>query len=70
VTVAAGELEVRGPCPACGKARGTGTLLDLTPEPPAAALEQGAALETWQAFAVRYRCPACAGALDVGLKGP
>jgi hypothetical protein len=42
----------------CGKPRGTGTLLDAKPKPPAPVVPQ----EMWAAFAERYRCPACADA--------
>jgi hypothetical protein len=50
-------------CPLCGQPRGTGTLLDVAPDPPVP--REGSlasvAIERWQweEFAGQYRCPDC-----------
>ena len=46
-------------CVACGQPVGTGTLLDFQPNVPEGGIEVGCSLATWQAFAVRYKCPVC-----------
>ena len=43
-------------CPICGKPEGTGMLFDAFPNGPG----EGWPRATWEAFAVRYRCPVCA----------
>lgn len=53
-----------GLCVACRCPWGSGSLLDFHPNVPVSA-PVGITQEVWERFAARYRCPVCAGAVQV-----